>query len=129
MEDFNHFDALAEQFHRAIGQVIKKSAFDLQAAAQSLAPVDTGNLKNSIYTKTIDGDQYPGGGSEAPVDNQIPDVDEMTAYVGVGAMYGVYVELGTTRMPAHPYLAPATESVRPNFEAAMGMIESKMQGG
>jgi HK97 gp10 family phage protein len=128
MEDFNHFDQLAEQFHTAISQVIRKSAFDIQAAAQTLAPVDTGNLKNSIYTKTIDGDQYPGGGSESPVDNQVPPVDDVTAYVAVGALYGVYVELGTTRMPSHPYLAPATESVRPNFEAAMGMIESKMHG-
>jgi HK97 gp10 family phage protein len=128
MENFNHFDELATQFQTAISQVVRKSAFDIQAAAQSLAPVDTGNMKSSIYTKTIDGDQYPGGGSTSLVDNQVPGVDETTAYVAVGASYGIYVEMGTTRMPAHPYLAPAVEQVRPGFEAAMGAIESKMHG-
>jgi HK97 gp10 family phage protein len=128
MENFNHFDELATQFQTAISQVVRKSAFDIQASAQSLAPVDTGNMKSSIYTKTIDGDQYPGGGSTDLVDNQVPGVDETTAYVAVGASYGIYVEMGTTRMPAHPYLAPAVEQVRPGFEAAMGAIESKMRG-
>lgn len=126
MNGFNHFDQIAEQFHTAMSQVVKKTAFDLQANAQTLAPVDTGNLRSSIYTKTSDGDQYPGGGSAAPIDNQVPGVDDMTAYVAVGAQYGIYLEMGTTRMPAHPYLAPAAEAVRPAFEAAMGAIESKM---
>lgn len=45
------------------------------------------------------------------------------ALVGVGAEYGAYVELGTSRMRAQPYLFPAVETVmrtefaRISFEA------------
>lgn len=40
----------------------------------------------------------------------------LEALVAVGAEYGVYVEYGTTRAPAQPYLTPAVESVRSDFE-------------
>jgi hypothetical protein len=35
--------------------------------------------------------------------------------------------MGTVHMPAHPYLAPAVEQVRPNFEKALSKIEEKMR--
>lgn len=49
----------------------------------------TGNLYNSIKTKVEDNE------------------DEVEAKVGTDVDYGTYLELGTSRMPAKPYLYPA----------------------
>lgn len=66
-------------------------------------------------------------GQEAMMLPQVAGVsDELTAYVAVGASYGIYVEMGTTRMPARPYFYPAVEAVRPGFEAALSAVESKL---
>ena len=70
--------------------VVKKTASDIEASAKIFAPVDTGNLKNSIST----------------------DVDGLVALIGPTAEYGEYVERGTknedesTRMAAGPITKP-----------------------
>ena len=131
-ESFNHFNELADAFHTAISQTVRKAAFDVQAAAATGAPVDTGFLRNSIYVETATDSTYGQGAGSPPKDSSlVPEVekpeDDLTAYIGVGASYGVYVEMGTVHMPAHPYLAPAVEQVRPNFEKALSKIEEKMR--
>ena len=55
--------------------------------AKKLAPVDTGNLRNSI---THDVDE-----------------DEPAAYIGSNVEYASYVCLGTIHMNAQPFLKPA----------------------
>ena len=56
-----------------------------------------------------------------------PPPDGTAAYVAVGANYGIYVELGTTRRAAKPYFYPAVEAVRPSFDAAMSAIQAKLE--
>lgn len=68
-----------------VARAIAKTAHDIEADAKALAPVDTGNLKNSIST----------------------DVNGMSAEVGPTAEYGRYVEEGTSRNGPQPYLRPA----------------------
>jgi HK97 gp10 family phage protein len=63
--------------------------------------VDTGFLKNSISVE-------PAG--------------DLTAYVGPHAEYAIYVEYGTYKSRAQPYLLPSAEKVRPAFIAAMKQI-------
>lgn len=84
-------------------QVIRKTAKDIERDAKIMAPVDTGNLRNSISTETA-GDGRHG---------------TMTATVGPTAHYGIYLELGTSRMGAQPYLFPAADRHEPGFLAAM----------
>ena len=55
--------------------------------AKKLAPVDTGNLRNSI-THTV-------------------DEEEPAAYIGSNVEYASYVCLGTIHMNAQPFLKPA----------------------
>lgn len=80
------------------GQVVRKTALDIEAQAKLRAPVDTGFLRNSI---------------------QMNSTGELSAEVIVGAEYGLYLEFGTSRMGARPFLNPAVEFARPAFEAAM----------
>ena len=58
--------------------------------------VDSGTLINSIST-------LPGG-------------TEFEAVVTVGAEYGAYLEFGTQRMDARPYVRPALEKARRALE-------------
>lgn len=74
-------------------QLLRGTAYRIEADAKSLAAVDTGALRSSITT-TIAGDGASGS---------------MTAEIGPTVEHGVYVELGTSRMAAQPYLQPAAD--------------------
>lgn len=78
--------------------LVAKAAADVEREAKVRAPVDTGYLRNSI---------------------QATRTDELSWVVNVGADYGLFVEWGTSRMGARPFLHPAANAVRPQFMAAM----------
>ena len=132
MADFNHLSAIANAVPDAIKQVVVKTAMDIQAGAASSAPVDTGFLRNSIYTVTPDGSSYGQSGGPTHKDSYLlPEVgpaEETTAYVAVGANYGIYVEMGTRHMAAEPYFYPAVEAARQPFIDAMSKLEDKLRG-
>ena len=78
----DHIDQNIEIALEAIGQQGEANAkFEITA----MGAVDTGNLRNSI-THTTDDD---------------------AAYVGTNVEYAGYVEFGTVKMPARPYLENA----------------------
>lgn len=111
MSDFGELRALSIDLARAVGTVgalasvaIRKTALDIQADAQTLAPVDTGNLMNSI------GVDIAGDGRFGIVE----------AEIGPTADYGAFVEYGTSRAPAQPYLGPAFDRRAPGLEQALG---------
>lgn len=74
----------------AIGAAAEKNA-------KAICPVDTGRLRNSI-SHTQDGD---------------------SAYIGTNVEYAPYVELGTSRMKAQPYLRPAATEHDDEYKALM----------
>jgi len=129
MEDFNHLNALANALASAIARVVTKTAFDIEAQAAENAPVDTGALQASIYERTYtshDRHDKTRGKGFFPLIKQPPNQYE--AYVAVGANYGIYVEMGTRRMPAQPYFYPAIEANRQPFIDAMSSLEDKLRG-
>ncbi|MFI6296856.1 HK97-gp10 family putative phage morphogenesis protein [Nonomuraea sp. NPDC050790] len=85
---------------------VKKTGFDTVAGAQTLAPVDTGNLKNSIGVD-FDPDGY---GFEA----------------GATASYAGYVEHGTSKMAPKPYLGPAFDRATEQFVRAIDSIGGRV---
>lgn len=72
---------------KSIRKSVAETAIKIETQATAAAPVDTGNLKNSINT------QYYQNG--------------LTAEIGTPVEYGPYVEFGTRHMKAQPYLLPA----------------------
>jgi HK97 gp10 family phage protein len=124
-DGFNHWGQIANALPKVASQIVRKAAFDIQAQAASRAPVDTGFLKNSIYTVTADSSTYKGGDKSLP-EVETPENDQ-TAYVAVGAEYGIYVEMGTRFAPAQPYFYPAVDAVKPGFDAALSAIEGKLR--
>lgn len=121
---------IAEKLDKALDELVKKAAFDIQAQAQAKAPVDTGFLKNSIYVKTPHESTY--GDAQEPEAGQtlLPEVEppkKHEAVVAVGANYGVYVEFGSVHGPAQPYLSPAVAQVEPMFLVALEKLEALIE--
>lgn len=75
--------------------MMAKIAHDIEAWAKLRVPIDTGFLAGSIKAKSM------GRG---------------VWVIEAAAEYAAYVELGTVRTPAQPYLLPALE----NVAAALG---------
>lgn len=115
--DVSEVRALASTLRTGAGRVgargaavLRRTAYAMQADAQALAPVDTGNLRGSITT-TITGDGRTGA---------------MTAEIGPTAEYGGYVEFGTSTQAGQPYLAPAFERQVDGFEAALAALADEI---
>jgi len=132
---YNLLPEIAVQVSKAADKAVRKAAFDVQAVAQSLAPVDTGFLKNSIYTVTRTTSNYGSAQRRSGKKNSdaglLPEVEhpteKNTAIVAVGADYGMYVEYGTSHMVPKPYLKPAVEFVWPKFQKSLEEIFAFME--
>lgn len=85
--DFDYIPMLIARVEAQSRSAPKKVADKIAATAKQIVPVRTGNLKSSIGTKSIEAGK--------------------TAEVVVSADYAAYVEYGTYKMAARPYLAPA----------------------
>ena len=86
--------------NQRVDRAIRAAAFQIEGHAKAGAPVDTGNLRNSINAS--------GHDSEWRVDSP--------------AEYSIYQEFGTRYQAAQPYMVPAVERVRPALMAALRRI-------
>lgn len=79
------------EFLKALPEQIEQALIAIGLTAESYAkrdcPVDTGRLRNSITNAVR--------------------ADEKAVYIGSNVEYAAFVELGTSRMKARPYLKPA----------------------
>lgn len=80
---------------------VRKAAKDVQGQAKGGAAVDTGFMRSNIRTMA-----------------QGKYASEVISH----AEYSVYVEYGTYKMGAQPFMVPAAEAVRPSFIAAMRQV-------
>lgn len=87
--------------------VLAKTAADIERDAKAFAPVDTGNLQNSI-SRTV---------------------SEFSAEIGPTANYGAYVEFGTSRHGPAAFVGPAFDRHAGEFVTALGMIAGRALGG
>ena len=96
---FDKFPQIAAAMPEKTSQVVRKATFDIEGQAKNRAPVDTGALKNSISTEFED--------------------NGLTGIIAPHMEYATFVEFGTKRMSAQPYMTPAAEAVAPAFVSAM----------
>ena len=75
----------------------------VQASAVLRAPVDTGNLRGSLTY----------------------EVGEDEARIGTNVDYAPWVESGTDRMAAQPYLRPALDENKAKIERELGLVVGK----
>lgn len=96
----------------AAKEFTNKSAFEagkiVEGQAVALAPVDLGRLIGSITTKT----KTQGTDIKAPSERQDEirrPSEEQVAFVGTNVYYGPFIEFGTSRQRAQPFLRPALD--------------------
>jgi HK97 gp10 family phage protein len=87
-------DGLSAAVRGAAASTVAKAALEMQAEARRLAPVRTGRLRDSIRARQLGPTSW---------------------VVEIGVDYGGYVEFGTSRAPARPYMRPAFEKVKAKF--------------
>ena len=120
--DTTELDRVAKKLDINRKRLAKRIAFEVENEAKQFAKVVTGAMMNSIYTVTQDTDGYSRAASAAKAKNpdanivQIPKpYGEVLARVGPCVDYGEFVEFGTSRMGAQPYLTPAVEKVAQEY--------------
>jgi HK97 gp10 family phage protein len=79
-------------------KIVSTAAMVTASVARQLAPVDTGAMRDSIY---------------------VEQQGEARFTVGVKESYAKFVEYGTVHQDAQPFLRPAFELARKDFEAAL----------
>lgn len=101
--DASQVRALATEFGRAattVGaraeRIIADTARDIELDAQALAPVDDGELRESISS----------------------DVRGLQAEIGASVRYAHYVEYGTSDTEPQPYMGPALMRNEPKMVSA-----------
>ena len=85
---------LDSAMQKHVHELLAQWAENVKALAQQLAPVRTGYLRSSIYTK----------------------IDGWVAEIGTEAAYALFVEFGTRRMQAQPFLYPSLQKGLPQLE-------------
>ena len=112
--DTRELDRIAKKLDISTEAVVRRFAFQVEAEAKAAAPVDTGALRNSIYTTTQHGQgTQPGDRGDADTYELPKPEGKVLAIVGPSVSYALAVELpGVTRKWAgKPYLTPAVEHV------------------
>lgn len=103
---------------KAASKSVREGAKVIQKAAKAKVPVDTGNLKRSIAIKVL---------------NKKRDAMEVVAIIGPGAghfskkkqtrtgdgFYGFFVECGTKKMKAQPFMRPAYDESKIEAQQAI----------
>lgn len=88
--------------------VIKEGTREVQRTARDIVPVDTGTLKRSIHTQ-----MYP---------------KQNAGIVYTTTEYASYVEFGTSRMRAQPYMTPAMNAHRKEIKQNMvSFLKTKLR--
>jgi hypothetical protein len=119
--DTTKLDALIAESPVKVDKAVRATAFDVQGIAVSLAAVDTGAMRASIFVKTHGGGQEPNALGDAEVSDPTPgDPPLMTAYVAPGVNYAGYVEFGhhapdRTFISGQPFMTPAVEAAEDKF--------------
>ena len=80
-------DKYQEDVLEGLQQDIEKAALTLEKNAKQNCPVDTGKLRASITT----------------------EVGNLEAEVGTNVEYALYVEFGTSKQSAQPFMRPALD--------------------
>lgn len=89
----NRLPTISGKIRTLLEAEVAKATLGIEAAAKAKVPVRTATLQRSIHSV----------------------ISGLTGRVGPSVYYGIFVEMGTRRMGARPYMRPAAEAAGPKF--------------
>lgn len=98
----DHSPEFLEELKRRIPVALEECGLAAEGYAKRLCPVDTGLLRNSITHAVV----------------------EDSAYIGTNVEYAPYVEMGTSRTRAQPFIRPA---ITENADDYKRIIEARLK--
>lgn len=116
--DTRALESLIRAAPEQLDAAVRATAFGVQAIAQDLSPYETGANRASIYAKTSKGIS----GTPGDLGDILPDVGIGEAVIGPSMTYSAFLEYGTSRMGARPYLTPAAEQAQRLFAANVKLV-------
>lgn len=99
----DHTSEFLSELEARIGIALEEIGITAEGYAKMKCPVNTGNLRNSITHV----------------------VDDKAAYIGTNVEYAPYVEMGTSRTVAQPFLKPAAVDHSSEYER---ILKSELSG-
>jgi HK97 gp10 family phage protein len=94
--------SMQAQLPRAITDALKKAGEPIRDYARDAAPVESGALARSITIRAMR--------SSVPGRASIRIGPAWAVYESDRVEYGRFIEFGTSKMPAHPFLRPAFDA-------------------
>jgi HK97 gp10 family phage protein len=102
-------DRLNVKVPKILGESVKTTTDKVASTAQSICPVDTGELRSSIKAEKV---------------------SEFEGRVIATAEHAPFVEFGTYKMQAQPFLGPAAEQHRTEFvRDTKSKVKSAVENG
>ena len=100
-----------EKWEKAMDRALPTIGLFVQGEAMVRVPVLTGRLRGSLTYATTRGQSNTRNPAH-PTDVVKRPYDKNEVYIGTNVDYGPYVEYGTKRSKAQPYLRPAVDNNR-----------------
>lgn len=122
--DTKELDRIAAQLDTNRTRICVRFAFQAEGLMKQLAVKDTSAMANSVYTVTKDDDGYSQAAGDAHAKR--PNVEtephpkpegNIIARVGPCVNYAGYVEFGTSKMAAQPFVGPSIESLADRYNS------------
>lgn len=119
MADFileaRNYDSLVARFGDLLEGIVEKTGRDIEATAKQIIIqkdiIDTGATLNTTESRRSIG------------------ADRFTREIGPTTDYAPFLEFGTTRTAARPFMRPAEETHRKPFLDAIGQVIQRAAGG
>lgn len=108
---YNYLPRISKRLRPAADEICGETAREIRDTEKVLVPVDTGALRASIHEE-----------KEAEAKWAVLAGDEADAEVN----YAGFVNYGTSRMAARPFVEPAAEQARSGFMAKMKDLENRL---
>lgn len=103
-----NLNTISEDVHKKVKEELIIAATHVQNGARKRCPVDTGTLRNSIAVNEV-------SDFKVEVGTYLPETPPPTLNVESYMPYAAFVEYGTKKMKAQPFLFPAYEEEKPKF--------------
>jgi len=134
MFGFNNWFKIADALVPASAEVVKDEVFfcadAIKAQIEANGQVVTGFMRDSVYAATVNESSYGQGVAPPKGAYRLPEVkpaNDQQGVVGVAANYGVYQDLGTRYMPAHPFFDAGLAQGAAHYDTAMATMEARIK--